>query len=312
MAYYLFNTTNTASVAIASTSIGATNGDYIDFSGFASSGNAGGVYRIIGISGSFNTLIEVQSSSILFRPGNNQTVTFNTNYTQPAVGQDFVIKIVKITGGYECFLNGVSIGTAVASSQMTFDQFFAFSTGRSESFLGGCYYIKASNNGGVSDTNFWDPSASNGTGTTLKDTVGNNDGTLNLFSGTTNSWWVFYSTGISVTATLGTISYSSNDTSVSVTGSFDVVATLGTISYASNDAVITTSGTVDVTATLGTISYTSNNPAVSVTGIIPIAATLGTISYTSNNVTVFVQDGQDIGVVTASFKPNSITVNFRG
>jgi hypothetical protein len=117
---------------------------------------------------------------------------------------------------------------------------------------------------------------------------------------------------ISVTATLGTISYSSNDTSVSVTGSFDVVATLGTISYASNDAVITTSGSVDVSATLGTISYTSNNPAVSVTGIIPIAATLGTISYTSNNVTVFVQDGQDIGVVTATFKPNSITVNFRG
>jgi hypothetical protein len=117
---------------------------------------------------------------------------------------------------------------------------------------------------------------------------------------------------ISVTATLGTISYSSNDTSVSVTGSFDVVATLGTISYASNDAVITTTGSVDVSATLGTISYTSNNPSVSVTGIIPIAATLGTISYTSNNVTVFVQDGQDIGVVTASFKPNSITVNFRG
>jgi hypothetical protein len=117
---------------------------------------------------------------------------------------------------------------------------------------------------------------------------------------------------ISVTATLGTISYSSNDTSVSVTGSVDVVATLGTISYASNDAVITTSGTVDVTATLGTISYTSNNPSVSVTGIIPIAATLGTISYTSNNVTVFVQDGQDIGVVTASFRPNPITVNFRG
>jgi hypothetical protein len=117
---------------------------------------------------------------------------------------------------------------------------------------------------------------------------------------------------ISVTATLGTISYSSNDTSVSVTGSVDVVATLGTISYASNDAAITISGAVDVTATLGTISYTSNNPSVSVTGIIPIAATLGTISYTSNNVTVFVQDGQDIGVVTATFKPNSITVNFRG
>jgi hypothetical protein len=54
---------------------------------------------------------------------------------------------------------------------------------------------------------------------------------------------------------------------------------------------------------------------------IAVTATLGTISYTSNNVTVFVKDGKDIGVVTAGFKedsilfkfkPNSITVNFRG
>ena len=162
-------------------------------------------------------------------------------------------------------------------------------------------------------TDFLNSSSSSGTGLVLpNDEDSSNEGNLNNFSGTTDSWWVFYSTGISVTATLGTISYSSNDTSVSVTGSVDVVATLGTISYASNNAVITTTGTVDVTATLGTISYTSNNPSVSVTGIIPIAATLGTISYTSNNVTVFVQDGQDIGVVTASFKPNPITVNFRG
>jgi hypothetical protein len=274
MAYYLFNTTNTASVAIASTSIGATNGDYIEFSGFASSGNAGGVYRIIGISGSFNTLIEVQSSSILFRPGNNQTVTFNTNYTQPAVGQDFVIKIVKITGGYECFLNAVSIGTAVASSQMTFDQFFAFSTGRSESFLGGCYYIKASNNGGVSDTNFWDPSASNGTGTTLKDTVGNNDGTLNLFSGTTNSWWVFYSTGISVTVSIVEAGPSFTDSIASI------VTDNITASIASNGPSFTDSITVlsignITTSIVGTgpsftdsISITSSAPSLITTSII--------------------------------------------
>jgi hypothetical protein len=197
VAYYLFNTTNTPSVTITSTSIGATNGDYIEFSGFASSGNAASAYRIIGISGSFNTLIELKTNSIFFRPGN---ITFNTNYTHPPVGQDFIIKIVKITGGYECFLNGVSVGTGVSSSQMTFNQFFAFNTGRSESFLGGCYYIKASNNGGVSDTNFWDSSASNGTGTTLKDTVGNNDGTLNGFAGTTNSWWVFYGTAATILA----------------------------------------------------------------------------------------------------------------
>jgi hypothetical protein len=196
MAYYLFNTTNTASVTIASTSIGSTNGDYIEFSGFASSGNAGNAYRIIGIGGSFSTLIEITSSQILFRPGANSSITFNTNYTQPPVGQDFIVKIVRFSNtSWECFLNGVSIGTGSNPAAMTFNTFFAFSTGRSESFLGGCYYIKASSNGGVSDTNFWDPSASNGTGTTLTDTAGSVNGTLNGFSGTTNSWWVFYGSG---------------------------------------------------------------------------------------------------------------------
>ncbi len=55
--------------------------------------------------------------------------------------------------------------------------------------------------------------------------------------------------------------------------------------------------------------------------MLSLNATLGTISYTSNNTTVFVQDGQSFGVVTASFadnlykssfKQNSITANFKG
>jgi hypothetical protein len=40
-----------------------------------------------------------------------------------------------------------------------------------------------------------DPSASNGTGTILLDEAGTNDGTLDGFTGTTNSWWVFYDDG---------------------------------------------------------------------------------------------------------------------
>ena len=78
---------------------------------------------------------------------------------------------------------------------------------------------------------------------------------------------------------------------------------------------------VSVPATLGTISYASNNTVVSLAGLIDVNATLGTISYTSNNTTVTVAAGQTFGVVgvgfaddlySSTFKPDSITVTFRG
>ena len=56
-------------------------------------------------------------------------------------------------------------------------------------------------------------------------------------------------------------------------------------------------------------------------GLIDVTATIGTISYTSNSTTVTVAAGQDFGVVGvgfaddiygSTFKPDSITVNFRG
>jgi hypothetical protein len=42
---------------------------------------------------------------------------------------------------------------------------------------------------------YYDPSATGGTGTVLEDTAGSNDGDLQSFNGTTNSWWVFYDDG---------------------------------------------------------------------------------------------------------------------
>ena len=169
--------------------------------------------------------------------------------------------------------------------------------------------------------------------------------TLGTITYTSNNTTVSVSGAVDVTATLGTINYASNDVVVGVTGSVDVVATLGTInytsnnpvvsiggvvvvqatlgtiSYASNDTVISLQGVVSVPATLGTISYASNDTVVSLAGLIDVNATLGTISYTSNNTTVTVAAGQAFGVVGvgfaddlygSTFKPDSITVNFRG
>ena len=169
--------------------------------------------------------------------------------------------------------------------------------------------------------------------------------TLGTITYTSNDTTVSVSGAVDVTATLGTINYASNDVVVGVTGSVDVFATLGTInytsnspvvsiggvvvvqatlgtiSYASNDTVISLQGVVSVPATLGTISYASNDTVVSLAGLIDVNATLGTISYTSNNTTVTVAAGQTFGVVgvgfaddlySSTFKPDSITVNFRG
>jgi hypothetical protein len=169
--------------------------------------------------------------------------------------------------------------------------------------------------------------------------------TLGTISYASNNTTVDVSGSVDAIATLGTINYASNDAVVGVTGSVDVVATLGTInytpnspvvsiggvvvvqatlgtiSYASNDTVISLQGVVSVPATLGTISYTSNDTVVSLAGLIDVNATLGTISYTSNNTTVTVAAGQTFGVVgvgfaddlySSTFKPDLITVNFRG
>ena len=114
--------------------------------------------------------------------------------------------------------------------------------------------------------------------------------------GTSSEYILVGGSGISLTATLGTIEYSSNDTVISLTGSVDVVATLGTISYESNDVVVLLQGLTQVVATLGTISYDSYNVNVQVGA----GQIIGTV------IAGFAND-----IYSSSFKPSAITVNFK-
>lgn len=120
--------------------------------------------------------------------------------------------------------------------------------------------------------------------------------------------------GISITPTLGTISYSSQSASISLTGSVDVVTTLGTISYSSQNTSISLTGEVDVNATLGLISYNSQNASVSLSGEINVNPTLGAITYSSQNTTVSVTG--DIDVISTlgaiNYTSNNTTVNLSG
>ena len=120
--------------------------------------------------------------------------------------------------------------------------------------------------------------------------------------------------GITITPTLGAISYSSQSATVSLTGSVDVVTTLGAISYSSQNTSISLTGDIDVTATLGLISYSSQNTSVSLSGEINVNPTLGAITYSSQNTTVSVTG--DVDVISTlgaiNYTSNNTTVNLSG
>lgn len=170
--------------------------------------------------------------------------------------------------------------------------------------------------------NQWDATASShGSGTpVLVDTIGGNNATGVNMPTDGSAWIDLGGSGITVTATLGTIDYTSQNTNVALTGSIDLTTTLGTINYSSNNTTVSLDGGTIVNATLGTIDYTSQNATVLLSGLVEVTATLGAIVYNSYPVIIQVGEGQVIGNITAgfaddlyaaSFKPDTITVSFK-
>ena len=115
-----------------------------------------------------------------------------------------------------------------------------------------------------------------------------------------NTWqtintWVGGS-GITLTATLGTIDYTSQNTTIGFTGDIDVISTLGAINYSSQDAVIGLTGDIDINPTLGTIVY----------GSFPVNISIGEGQLIGDVTAWFADD-----IYTAGFKPDTITVSFK-
>ena len=131
----------------------------------------------------------------------------------------------------------------------------------------------------------------------LTDTATGNDASGVNFP-TDGSAWVDLGggTGITLTATLGTINYTSQNTAVGLTGSVDVISTLGSINYTSQNSTVTLSGLIDISATLGTITYNSYNVTVGVGE-----------GQLINNITGYFADD----IYSSGFKSNIITVNFK-
>ena len=173
--------------------IGGNIGDYIEFSGYADSGNSGGTYRILGATTGYSNLVELSSSSVHIRCS-GRYLFFSSGYTQPSTGSDFILKFEKISSrDFEVFLDGASLGVGESpSDNLVISQFLNFNSSN-EAFQGGCYYIEACTDGTGTATNLWNNTT--GTGSDWIDQVGSNDATQAGTWPADDSEWVFYSTG---------------------------------------------------------------------------------------------------------------------
>ena len=192
MPYLLRSSTNNSYGSLTSSfGVGGTTGDYVEISAKAASGNPGESYRLTGISEGYNTLVELRSSSVVVRVLGN-SIVFTSGYTQPAVGANFVFRATKTASGWECFLDGDSLGEVSSSSAVAeFDQLLNFAES-DEAFQGDCYYIEACTDGTGVATNRW--LNTTGAGSVWTDQIGSSDATLVRFP-IDDSQWAFYSTG---------------------------------------------------------------------------------------------------------------------
>lgn len=136
-----------------------------------------------------NIIFFTTRTNLQLRIANSQR---NFTLPQSAAGRH-VYRIVSSTaaGNIQVFQDGVSCGTTTGNTFWSIGRIADLNNQTSRHF--GLYYLKVRN---ASNTliHHYDPSASNGTGSTLIDTVGGNNGTLVNFP-TDNSQWVFYDDG---------------------------------------------------------------------------------------------------------------------
>jgi hypothetical protein len=227
MAYYLAvgNGASGESVSFSST-INTTTGNSFSVewrSNYTSSGNA--TYAVTGSSVSNGIAITATEVRFYAFQGGTYTLAHNiADYTQLHTfrvdydGTDLKLYVDNSLETTESNV-GSSFFTASAISE----------TGSRGSF--DLYFLKITESGTLIHN--FDPSATNGTGTTLEDTVGTNDGTLLSFDGTTDSWWVSYGAGATIIAPTAIASAESFGTPTIATG----VVLIGPVAIPSQEFV---------------------------------------------------------------------------
>jgi hypothetical protein len=211
MAYYLQFDGVDDHVTIPTISL-STNGDYVEFDIDIASGEQ----QLIGNQVGFANFFEKASNNTSFSLGAGAQARV-TRPTSFSAGRQ-LIRLTKVATGYDLTFNGSGAVTFATSGILSFNN---IGGSNGSSFVGeyDLYFLTVNKSG--SATNFYDPTATSGTGLVLEDTVGTGtDGTLTNYTGTTNSWWVFYSAGGTITTSISESGPSFTDSIAStVTGS---------------------------------------------------------------------------------------------
>ena len=146
------------------------------------------------------------------------------NFTLPqsAAGRH-VYRIVSSTlsGNIQVFQDGVSCGTTAGNNFFAIGRIADLNNQAARHF--GLYYLTVRDSANTL-INHYDPSASDGIGSTLIDTVGGNNGTLVNFP-SNNSQWVFYDDGggaFELTPETGGFSYAGGELSLTVSRELSV------------------------------------------------------------------------------------------
>ena len=180
---YLLRYAGGSNRAQFSSTINITNvGDYIELDVSIPTGGQ----QLVGESG-FSDFLEKQNNSSFQLLTTSGSTT--ASYTAP-IDTRLTLRLTKQSSTFTMTVNSSLVATFSNTGVLNLDRIGAVSSFGSSIDL---YGVVVYNSGAIIHS--YDPSTSNGTGTTITDSVGTNDLTLVSFTGTTDSWWVFYSAG---------------------------------------------------------------------------------------------------------------------
>jgi hypothetical protein len=228
--------------------------------------------------------------------------------------QRFTLKYELTSTQLEITTNDGVFTAARGTSDFGFNRIGANRNG-GENLEGRLYGLKIYKNGTL--VHNYNPSASNGTGTTLEDTEGGNNGTLNNFSGTTNSWWVSFGSSTLTLAPASITSLEAFGTQVITTGLVTItpsgissLESFGTTAVATS-ALLTPSAIASLEA-FGTTSV-STEKTLSPSSIASLEAfgnavlSAGGVNISPNGITTLEAFGTaDVAGVLVTVSPTSI------
>ncbi|MDB4028381.1 putative Ig domain-containing protein [Flavobacteriaceae bacterium] len=177
MAHLVGNASGTV-VANSEFSIGAAVGDYIEIDAATQEYNPSGVVVLLRSSTREFSSVIMRNSGVRVRAESGTNDYFGTGFTLPTVGQRFLLRMVRVTSGFEVIMDGSSIGSlASAGNTLIVDMFSGNGAGSDDGFFD-LYGVRVSTDGGATETNYYDPSAALPNGSVLPDTTGSNDAIL--------------------------------------------------------------------------------------------------------------------------------------